>query len=154
MVYVRQKGFTVLELLIVISILALLAGLAVPRLSTATAERDLDIAARQLATDMRWMQQNALNLTAGATNPFILSDSQPALVLYTTAPYGYFIKSGTVTLKEYFFPNNVKISGYYSAIYFGINGYVNNALGTTVTLMSGNKTKKVIVDAVGRIRIE
>ena len=154
MVYVKQKGFTAIELLIVISILALLVGLALPRLSTNTGERDLDIAARQLASDMRWMQQNALNLTAGATSPFILADAQPTLNLYTTAPYGYFIKSNAVIIKKYSFPSTVKISGYYSAINFGLNGYANNALGTTVTLMSGNKTKRVIVDAVGRIRIE
>lgn len=150
----KQKGFTAIELLIVISILTLLAGMALPRLSTATGDRDLDIAARQLAADMRWMQQNALNLTAGSTNPFILADSQPTLNFYTTAPYGYFIKSNAVIIKKYFFPDTVKISGYYSAINFGLNGYANNALGTTVTLMSGSKTKRVIVDSAGRIRIE
>lgn len=150
----RQRGFSAVELLIVIAILGIIAGMAVSKLSNDTAERDLDIAARQLAADMRWMQQNALNLTAGSTEPYLPFDPQPSLNFYTAVPYGYFIKSNAVVIKKYYFPATVKTSGYYNAITFGVNGYTVNTLGTTVTLISGSKTKKVVVDAVGRIRIE
>ncbi len=150
----KEKGFSVLELLVVIAIVAILAGLAIPRFNTSTADRDLDIAARQLAGDMRWMQQNAVNLIAGVTSVNIPFDPQPSLNFYTLAPYGYYIKVNGVVIKQYYFPGAVKTSGYYSAIVFGINGYVNNTFGTTVTLLNGSKMRSVIVDAAGRIRIE
>ncbi|MEG6584046.1 pilus assembly FimT family protein [Dendrosporobacter sp. 1207_IL3150] len=148
----RQKGFTAIEVLIVIAILGLVAGIAVPRINHSMALIELDNAARELAADLRWLQQNSVNATAGSSSLGISSDPIASLYFYTSSPYGYYITKNAVTIKKKIFPTTVEVVGFYNKISFGTNGYIVTPV--TINLRSGSVYKKVIVDAVGRIRIE
>lgn len=151
---VRQKGSTLIEVLLVIAIFSLLASAALPRYNHAAGRRDLDIAARQLAADMRWMQQFSTNLIAGSSELGLPFDPHPSLKFYTTAPHGYFITIGGVAVKKRIFPAGIQVQGSYPIISFGINGYFNTLYGLEIPLLYRNQTKKVIVDSAGRIRID
>ena len=88
-----------MELLLVVSILAIVAAIAVPRFTNANAQRDLDNAARQLVVDLRWTSQMAAN-----------SVDTVKVVFVNTAPFGYRVVQGTaetVIKPTYSFPAKV-----------------------------------------------
>lgn len=154
MAEVKQTGGMLLELLLVIAVLVLLASAALPWYHSNAGRRDLDAAARQLAADMRWMQQTSINSIAGSAEIGLPVDPHPSLKFYPTAPYGYFIMVGGVTVKKHFFPSTVQVYGSHPVISFGINGYLNRLYGLEISLLHDKQIKKVIVDAAGRIRID
>jgi len=148
---VNQRGFGMVEVLIVLSVLGIIAGLAIPRFNSSISQRELDIAARELAADLRWMQQTSVNSSGGAPSLGIASDPLPSISFYTTSPYGYYITINSKTVKKNILPASVQITGNYKTISFGINGYLNSPV--TIKLRSGTYFKSVIVDAAGRVRI-
>lgn len=54
-----RRGFSLLELMVVVVFIAILSGLTLPKLRTATAVYDLDRAARQFASDLQLAQAEA-----------------------------------------------------------------------------------------------
>lgn len=56
----RQRGFSLLELLIVVSIMALIAGLTIPMLGGGVSTTELKSAARQLAAGLRLARSEAV----------------------------------------------------------------------------------------------
>jgi prepilin-type N-terminal cleavage/methylation domain-containing protein len=75
-----QRGFMLIELVLVIAIIAIAAALVFPQIGDWIAAYDLNIAARQLAADLRLLQQLSIN-----------SDGVfPILHLRVTSPYGYY----------------------------------------------------------------
>lgn len=52
-----ERGFTLAELLVVITILGIVAVVGILQFTTARANQELDRAAQELAADIRWMQQ-------------------------------------------------------------------------------------------------
>ncbi len=57
----NRSGFTLIEILVVISIMALLLAFAVPSLSIFNAKTRLNISASNLASDLRCLQIKALS---------------------------------------------------------------------------------------------
>ncbi len=55
-------GFTLVEVLCVIALLTMLTMIAVPVVNTYSGQRNLDIAARTMATDLRKAQQKAITV--------------------------------------------------------------------------------------------
>lgn len=56
-----RRGFTLIELVIAVSILAVLAGIGTLQFRESRARQELDRAAWELASDIRWMQQLSAN---------------------------------------------------------------------------------------------
>ena len=144
----KHQGFTILELLIVVAVLSIAAMLAVPKLGDWAAEQDLNNAARELAADLRLLQQLSIN-SAGPT---------PELYLRITSPYGYITTLNTKVIQpKRSFPATVKLSGSATTVSFTINGIPKQGTDMTIALAraDGKGTKRIIVQAqTGRIRIE
>jgi len=58
----KKAGFTLIELMIVIAIMAILAGIAAPNFQTYMAQRRLNGAARQVMTDLMAARMKAVSL--------------------------------------------------------------------------------------------
>lgn len=143
-----QSGFTCIEMLMVIAIVALVAALATPKLGDSVARRELDSAARQLAADLRWMQQ--LTVNSG-------SEAIPRMVFASAEPYQYSVMVSSHSVKFVRLPVSVSVVN--AVVSFNVNGLplLPHGMGTTIRLNSRQITglsKQVIIDSVGRIRIE
>ena len=143
-----QSGFTFIEMLVVLAILALVVALAVPKLGDSTARREIDSTARQLAADLRWMQQ--LTVNSG-------SEAIPRLVFASAEPYQYSVMVASHSVKSVRLPASVAVVN--AVVSFNINGLpvLPHGMGTTIKLNSRKITglsRHVIIDSAGRIRIE
>jgi prepilin-type N-terminal cleavage/methylation domain-containing protein len=69
-VSVRRKGFTLLELVVVIAIVGILSGIAVPAFEHAMTTSRMQAAAYQLAGDLKLMRENAVLYQADLTMYF------------------------------------------------------------------------------------
>lgn len=149
--YIRplgQDGFTLLEMLIVIAIIAIVAACTAPKLGDTLARREIDGAARQLAADLRWMQQLTVNSRSEAT---------PRMVFSSYEPYQYSVMVSSYSMKLVRLPSSVSVVN--AVVSFNINGLpaAPHSMGTSIKLNSKKITglnKQVIIDSVGRIRIE
>ncbi|MGL4514595.1 MAG: GspH/FimT family pseudopilin [Lacipirellulaceae bacterium] len=70
---VRRHAFTLVELLIVVMILGVLAGVAAPKFTTALAGTALDTLARQMAADLRRARTRAIQSSSPVTVTFLAS---------------------------------------------------------------------------------
>ena len=147
-----QRGYTLVELVVVIAVIGIIAAMALPKISDWQADQDLDAAARELAADIRLLQQMTVN-SGGVI---------PSLYLYTTAPYGYYTYRNLAVINPTNrFPATVKFSGITSGpITFNIDGRPVTGSGylSTITLVRADgkgSARQVIIEAMtGRVRIQ
>lgn len=57
----KQRGFTLLEMMVVVAIIGILSSICIFQYQTTQSQRELDQAAWELASDIRWMQQMSAN---------------------------------------------------------------------------------------------
>lgn len=142
----RQRGVTLIELVICIGVLGIIASMAVLTLGQSLAKQELDSTSRQLVADIRWLQQLSIN-TGGGTVIY-------RLLFNNSVPYGYYVTANTQVIKKVTLPVSIRLGGNYIQIGFGLSGAPTGA--QTISLQSTKlKTWKYVVLApvTGRVRI-
>jgi len=142
----RQRGVTLLELMICVGVLSIIASTAIPKLGQSLAKHELESSSLQLAADIRWLQQLSINAGSGTVSYILLFSY--------SEPYGYYVTANTQVIKSFTFPASVRLPGVYSHIGFGLSGAPSGA--QTISLQSNTlKTWKYIILApvTGRVRI-
>lgn len=146
-----QRGFTLIELVIVIATITIMAALTVPRIESTLAQRELDNTARMLEADLRWLQQRCINTTPDTSFPIMKFKK-------TTVPNGYYITLGVDSIKSVSLPSSIVLSGTPVTMSFGMNSTPvtdSQSLPTTLLITSNKTTSKkyIIISTTGRIRI-
>ncbi|HSW35692.1 MAG TPA: GspH/FimT family pseudopilin [Candidatus Limnocylindrales bacterium] len=145
----NERAFTLVELLCVLTLLGMMMMVAIPAMFDAGEQRNLEIAARAMATDMRLAQQTAI--TTGAVrciniritvNDYRIGDCVSPNWVRVRMPEGVTIRSTT-------FP----VTGGFPLLRFNRNGAPN--IGGTVDLVNtaGEILYVIVTPATGRVRI-
>lgn len=147
-----EKGFSLVEVMIVLAIIAVAGMIVIPRFTDSVKVVELNNAAYQLAADLRLQQQMTINaevLTSDNNNRII-----PVMFFKKVSPYGYYISVNNKVIKNVNFPMGIELNVNSSIqdIHFGING--NITVPRTITLKMGNNYRNIIIDVIGRVRIE
>lgn len=144
----KNKGFSLMELILVVAILGIVATIAVPRFTNANVQRDLDNAARQLVVDLRWTSQMAAN-----------SVDTVKVVFVNTSPYGYRVVQGaaeTIIKPTFSFPITVLFPSAVSAITYDVFGKPTGGADVSITLQNtAGQSRTVNIDYLtGRVRMQ
>ena len=142
----RQRGVTLLEILIVLALMALLAGIALPMLGSGVSTTELRGSARQLAAGLRSARSEAL---AQRRETFLLLDVAGKRFKVDQDPREHKLPAG-VELKLFTAQNDL-VDGTTGAIRFFPDGGSN---GGRITVAARTRKFEVDVDwLTGRVAI-
>jgi prepilin-type N-terminal cleavage/methylation domain-containing protein len=145
----EEAGFTLVELLCVIALLGMIISLAAPAMTAVGGSRNLELAARSMAMDMRRTQQRSI--TAGWTqriefriynNDYRIKDGKTGAVERISLPEG-------VSYRSVNFPTD----GGYHVLSFNRSGAPNRGGTVALANASGELIYIIVTPATGRVRI-
>lgn len=146
-----MKGFTLIELIVVLGIVGILALLSIPTFGYLTTTLELQTAASQIASDLRGAQEKAL--TSHFSHQIVFR-KRCASVPRTR----YIIKRDNLFkgLEEV---RNIELSPGLDfktdkTLKFSPTGFPPPGGSGTVILQAGTRSKRIILSSLGRVRIE
>ena len=141
-----QHGFTLIEMLVVLTIAALIVGLALPRLTGAQEKATLRTAAHQVAAALR--NTRSLAMTKGRTEAFVIDTANGAFRAGPTVPPGRLPRNVQLALVTVTADRDSASQG---RIQFFADG---SSTGGGVLLATGKIRSQVLVDwLTGRVSI-
>ena len=132
-----KKGFSLLEMMIVVALIAILSAMAVISINSNMPQYYLSGAARQVLTDLMMARSKAVSNNTATTVTF--------------SSTGYSIGGVTTNISSQF--KGVSLSSTGSITFFTM-GTTSGSVTITLTGSSGLAPKQVVVSAAGRIRIK
>jgi prepilin-type N-terminal cleavage/methylation domain-containing protein len=143
----KQGGFSLLEFMAAIGVLAILAATAVPTLLSTLRGLRLADGARQLASELQLARMKAISQH---TKYRVSFGSYPATTYSLEKHNGaaFALESGPFTL-----PEGISVTSVAPAVSEFQSGGTANA-ASTITLTNGSVNKTVQVNLVGRVKIQ
>ena len=142
----RTRGFTLVELVMVMAVVAVIAAMAAPRWGRSMAHWQVDAAARRLAADLAWAQSRArITSSHPSVNVNVTTGHYP---LVGVADPDHLSNTYTVTLGQSPYRSTIVSAAATDAngnIIF--DGYGNPATSGTIVLQCGDFQKTVQVNA-------
>lgn len=141
----KQRGFTLVEMLLSVSIITLLVGLSVPVYATFVGRNDLDVARQGVVESLRRAQTYARAVEGDSTwGVSILSNRA---VVFKGASYA---------ARDTAFDENIIFGGGVSStagevVFAKLSGTPNTVGGITLTQTSTNDTRTVNINAKGTV---
>ncbi len=143
--YNRNRGFTLLEMLLSVAILALLAGLGAPIYQSFQVRDDLDIAANTIAGSLRRAQ--VLSQAVAGDTSWGLSVQSGAITLFRGASYA----SRSANFDEVFdLPGSIVPSGISEIVYDKFTGEPQ-VTGTVTLTSNANEIRNITINEKGTI---
>ena len=158
MIAVTQKkpGFTLIEMMIVIAVMAILAAIAAPNFQTYMAQRRLNGAARQVMTDLMAARMKAVSLNQRVKVYFNATSSK----IHQYEIWNDADNSGTVDndegddIERDIHPDYQDVSFSVAAPIFLPRGTVFPGSNCKITLSNSSGSKYVKVASTGRVKID
>jgi type IV fimbrial biogenesis protein FimT len=143
-------GFTLLEMMIVIAVMAILAAIAAPNFTSYMAHRRLNGAARQVMTDLMEARMKAVSQN-NRFKVFFSEDGHRYTILDDSNNNNTEDSDETSTTKDIHDAyHDVTFSATADPIFYPRG----TAYGTTVTLTNSSGSKSVSVATAGRVKIQ
>lgn len=138
-----QRGFTLVELLVVVALLAIVAALAAPSFTDQLARRRLEGVSTDLSTDLQFARTQAVD------------DRATVRLLTETGGSQYrIVKATGATLKTVVFPTGITATDAVTVDYEQLRGgatVVNGPINVSSTATSA--TMRITVNAMGRVSL-
>lgn len=142
---IKQHGFTLIEVLLSVTILGLLAGLSIPVYASFTRKNDLDITTQQLASAFRRAEQYARAVQGDSTWGVQVQSGQ--VTLYKGASYA----SRDTSYDEVIdIPDSIAVSSTSDVQFAKLSGAPGAAASVTLT-GDTNNSRTVTVNAEGMV---
>lgn len=141
----KNKGFTLLEVLLSVAIIVLLAGLGTPIYQSFQTRNDLDIAQHTLASSLRRAQ--VLSQSVDGNAPWGVSLRSGEIILFQGSSY----TARDTSLDEVFdLPGSISPSGVSEMVYEIFTGEPQ-ATGTMTLTSNANEIRTITVNEKGTI---
>ncbi len=141
----RQHGFTLIEVLLSIALIALITGIGIPVYQTFQVRNDLDIATVSVAQSLRRAQT-----LAGAVDGDMswgVQIQSGSMTLFKGASYG----ARDTTYDEAFqVPTSITPSGVQEIVFTKFTG-IPQATGTIILTSSTNETRAITINTKGMV---
>lgn len=141
-----MRGFTLLEMLLSIALIALIAGMGTPLYQGLQVRTDLDVAAKSYAHTLRFAEVRARGVEGDAAWGVHIATST-GVVLFQGASY---VARNTAYDEAYALPISVTISGLNEVVFAKFTG-IPNTVGTTTLTSTTGDTQEVVVSVNGTI---
>lgn len=139
----KQKGFTLIEIILIIALFALIIGLTAPYIWTYMARQQLAVAAEDVVSNLRRAQNKA-----------IINQENTKWGVYFYHDYYAIIQYPSETVSENFLlPDNLYVSDN-NIIFHKLTGKLDDDAAITVTHSGINEQKIIILNEEGNIQIQ